>query len=29
VTPEGHKAFVSAEITKLKGVIEAAGQFAD
>ena len=29
VTPEGHKAFVGAEITKLKGVIEAAGQFAD
>ena len=29
VTPEGHKAFVTAEITKLKGVIEAAGQFAD
>jgi tripartite-type tricarboxylate transporter receptor subunit TctC len=29
VTPEGHKAFGSAEITKLKGVIEAAGQFAD
>ncbi|MFC7461761.1 tripartite tricarboxylate transporter substrate-binding protein [Hydrogenophaga defluvii] len=29
VTPEGHKAFVGAEIVKLKGVIEAAGQFAD
>ena len=29
VTPEGHKAFVGAEITKLKAVIEAAGQFAD
>ena len=29
VTPAGHKAFVSSEITKLKGVIEAAGQFAD
>jgi tripartite-type tricarboxylate transporter receptor subunit TctC len=29
MTPEGHKAFVGAEITKLKGVIEAAGQFAD
>jgi tripartite-type tricarboxylate transporter receptor subunit TctC len=28
-TPAGHKAFVTAEITKLKGVIEAAGQFAD
>ena len=29
LTPEGHKAFVGAEITKLKAVIEAAGQFAD
>jgi tripartite-type tricarboxylate transporter receptor subunit TctC len=29
VTPQGHKEFVAAEITKLKGVIEAAGQFAD
>ncbi len=29
VTPQGHKDFVAAEITKLKGVIEAAGQFAD
>lgn len=29
VTPAGHKAFVSAEITKLKSVIDAAGQFAD
>ena len=29
VTPEGHKAFVASEITKLKTVIEAAGQFAD
>lgn len=29
VTPEGHKAFVSSQITKLKTVIEAAGQFAD
>ncbi len=29
VTPEGHKAFVASEITKLKAVIEAAGQFAD
>ena len=28
-TPAGHKAFVTAEITKLTGVIEAAGQFAD
>lgn len=28
-TPAGHKEFVAAEITKLKGVIEAAGQFAD
>jgi tripartite-type tricarboxylate transporter receptor subunit TctC len=29
VTPAGHKAFVAAEITKLKSVIDAAGQFAD
>jgi tripartite-type tricarboxylate transporter receptor subunit TctC len=29
VTPAGHRSFVAAEITKLKGVIEAAGQFAD
>ncbi len=29
VTPEGHKAFVAREITKLKAVIDAAGQFAD
>lgn len=29
VTPAGHKAFVASEITKLKTVIEAAGQFAD
>ena len=29
VTPEGHKAFVTEQITKLKVVIEAAGQFAD
>jgi tripartite-type tricarboxylate transporter receptor subunit TctC len=29
VTPEGHKAFVADQITKLKAVIEAAGQFAD
>lgn len=29
LTPEGHKAFVTGEITKLKSVIEAAGQFAD
>jgi tripartite-type tricarboxylate transporter receptor subunit TctC len=29
VTPEGHKAFVGAEIVKLKAVIDAAGQFAD
>lgn len=28
-TPEGHKAFVAEQITKLKTVIEAAGQFAD
>ncbi|MFM6986433.1 MAG: tripartite tricarboxylate transporter substrate-binding protein [Hydrogenophaga sp.] len=29
VTPAGHKAFVASEITKLKTVIDAAGQFAD
>jgi tripartite-type tricarboxylate transporter receptor subunit TctC len=29
VTPAGHKAFVSGEITKLKAAIDAAGQFAD
>jgi len=29
VTPEGHRAFVSDQLTKLKTVIEAAGQFAD
>lgn len=29
VEPAGHKAFVSSEITKLKTVIDAAGQFAD
>ncbi|MDP2263486.1 MAG: tripartite tricarboxylate transporter substrate-binding protein [Hydrogenophaga sp.] len=29
VTPAGHRAFVAAEVTKLKGVIDAAGQFAD
>jgi tripartite-type tricarboxylate transporter receptor subunit TctC len=29
VTPAGHKAFVADQITKLKTVIEAAGQFAD
>ena len=29
VEPAAHKAFVSAEITKLKPVIEAAGKFAD
>lgn len=29
VTPEGHKAFVAAEIAKLKAVIDAAGQYAD
>jgi tripartite-type tricarboxylate transporter receptor subunit TctC len=27
--PEGHKAFVTAEIAKLKPAIEAAGKFAD
>jgi hypothetical protein len=29
ISPAGHKAFVSDQITKLKTVIEAAGQFAD
>ena len=29
VEPAGHKAFVAAEIAKLKPVIEAAGKFAD
>jgi tripartite-type tricarboxylate transporter receptor subunit TctC len=29
VTPAGHKAFVAAEIAKIKPVIEAAKQFAD
>ena len=29
VEPEAHKAFVAAEIAKLKPVIEAAGKFAD
>lgn len=29
VTPAGHKAYVAGEITKLKTVIDAAGQFAD
>jgi tripartite-type tricarboxylate transporter receptor subunit TctC len=29
VEPEAHKAFVAEQITKLKKVIEAAGQFAD
>jgi tripartite-type tricarboxylate transporter receptor subunit TctC len=29
VTPAGHKAYVAGEITKLKSVIDAAGQFAD
>jgi len=28
-TPEGHKAFVASQITQLKGVIDAAGQYAD
>jgi hypothetical protein len=27
--PDGHKAFVTAEIAKLKPLIEAAGKFAD
>ncbi|MDR7149665.1 tripartite-type tricarboxylate transporter receptor subunit TctC [Hydrogenophaga palleronii] len=29
VNPEGHKAFVADQITKLKTVIDAAGQYAD
>lgn len=29
VTPEGHKKFVSDQITQLKTVIDAAGQYAD
>ncbi len=29
VTPAGHKAFVADQITRLKTVIDAAGQFAD
>jgi tripartite-type tricarboxylate transporter receptor subunit TctC len=29
VEPAAHKAFVAAEINKLKPVIEAAGKFAD
>ena len=29
VEPAGHKAFVTAEIAKLKPVIEAGGKFAD
>jgi tripartite-type tricarboxylate transporter receptor subunit TctC len=29
VDPAGHKAYVADQITKLKTVIEAAGQFAD
>jgi tripartite-type tricarboxylate transporter receptor subunit TctC len=29
VSPEGHKAFVSDQINKLKTVIDAAGQYAD
>jgi len=29
MTPAGHKAFVADQITKLKTVIDAAGQFAD
>ncbi|MBS3997316.1 MAG: tripartite tricarboxylate transporter substrate binding protein BugD [Hydrogenophaga sp.] len=29
MTPAGHRNFVAAEVTKLKGVIDAAGQFAD
>ncbi|TNF58636.1 MAG: tripartite tricarboxylate transporter substrate binding protein BugD [Burkholderiales bacterium] len=29
VTPAGHKAFVADQITKLKTVIDAAGQYAD
>jgi tripartite-type tricarboxylate transporter receptor subunit TctC len=29
VSPEGHKAFVTGEIAKLKPAIEASGKFAD
>jgi tripartite-type tricarboxylate transporter receptor subunit TctC len=29
VTPQGHKAFVADQITKLKAAIDAAGQYAD
>ncbi|WP_334135420.1 tripartite tricarboxylate transporter substrate-binding protein [Tepidimonas sp.] len=29
ITPEGHKAFVTSEIAKLKAVVDAAGQYAD
>ena len=29
VTPEGHKAYVANQITQLKAVIDAAGQYAD
>jgi tripartite-type tricarboxylate transporter receptor subunit TctC len=29
VTPAGHKAFVASQITQLKQVIDAAGQYAD
>ena len=29
LSPEGHKAFVADQITKLKTVIDAAGQYAD
>jgi tripartite-type tricarboxylate transporter receptor subunit TctC len=29
VTPAAHKAFVAGEITKIKAVVDAAGQFAD
>lgn len=29
VTPDGHKKFVADQITKLKAVIDAAGQYAD
>ena len=29
VTPEGHKAYVASQITQLKAVIDAAGQYAD
>lgn len=28
-TPDGHKAFVASEITKIKAVVDAAGQYAD